>query len=698
MPIMNSKNNTIISDYSVEELNKIAKKMRAYCITAITAARSGHTGGVMSIIDIATSLYFKILKHDPENPDWEKRDRVFWSAGHKAPALYAALGLSGYFDINETIKLRKYGSGFEGHPNRFKLPGIEASSGSLGQGLGIAVGSALSAKMNNANYRVFCIMGDGELQEGSVWEAAMSASNYKLDNLVAIIDRNRLQIDGFVSDIMEIEPLEAKWQSFGWHVLNCDGHNMKEIVDTLYFVKNIINKPIVIIADTIKGKGISFAENNCSYHGIPPKDGISGKESLESALTEIGCEDFTDDFCKALLSSAEFYQKDIDNNIKELEPVFSKNYFWNMQPEMKVEMIPNRAGFGKGLEEIGDDSRVVVLGADISESIKMSSFYEKHPERKQRFFSMGIAEQNITTVAAGFAKEGKIPFIGSYGVFITGRNLDQIRTTICYNNYNVKIADAHGGISVGPDGGTHQALEDISNLYYLPNMKIIVPVDSIEAKKATVKIKNIIGPASIRIAREATPVVTNNDTVFVFGKANVIRYRSAESNFADSFETILADDYIHEGEKISIIACGPILAESMRAAYILKEEFGIETRVINMHTVKPIDEYAINKALEETSLIITCEEHQTGGFGNIIAGIAAKNKKVNDAFAFKMIGIDDKFGYSGQPWELMKSFGLTAEFITREALSFIENNEYILNIENKSPKPKGGEKILCFEK
>ena len=680
MPIMNSKDNFVIKDYSPEEVSTAAKQMRAYCITAIAAAKSGHTGGVMSIIDIAAALYFKLLKHDPKNPGWKARDRVFWSAGHKAPALYAALGLSGYFDINEMVKLRKYGSGFEGHPDRSKLPGIETSSGSLGQGLGIAVGSAINGKMNNMDYSVYCIMGDGELQEGSVWEAAMSASNYGLDNLIAIIDRNRLQIDGFVSDIMEIEPLEYKWQSFGWHVLKCDGHNIKEIIDTLHAGNIVKDKPTVIIADTVKGKGISFAENNCSYHGIPPKDGLTGRESLEAALQDIGCEDFSGDLCKALLKSAEHYQSGIDNDIKKLEPVFSRDYFWNKEPDMKVEMVPNRMGFGRGLEEVGEDPRVVVLGADISESIKMTSFYENFPLRKKRFFSMGIAEQNMTAVAAGLAKEGRIPFIGSYGVFITGRNLDQIRTTVCYNNYNVKIADAHGGISVGPDGGTHQALEDISNLYYLPNMKIVVPVDSEEAKKATIELKDIPGPAAIRLAREATPVVTNKNTVFKFGKANIIRYRETRPNFMDSFETILSDDYVSENERISIVACGPIIAEAMRAAYILKEEFRIESRIINLHTVKPLDEASIQKAVKETGLILTCEEHQVGGFGNIIAGAAAKSKKYDDSFAFKMIGIEDRFGQSGQPWELMRSFGLTAEFIAEEAYRFVEINEGILDI------------------
>ncbi len=677
MPIVNSNNGQILKDYSLEELKEIAKKLRSYAILAITAANSGHTGGTMSIIDITTALYFKKINHDPKNPEWPDRDRVFWSVGHKAPALYAALGLSGYFNIDNIVKLRRFSSGFEGHPNRFKLPGIEASSGSLGQGLGIAVGSALNARLDRKSYKVYCLLGDGELDEGSVWEAAMSAAHYKLNNIIAIIDRNYLQIDGYTYDVMEVEPLKEKWEAFGWKVFECDGHNMEDILKILDKASSVKEKPSVIIAYTTKGKSISFAENVCAYHGIAPKDGISGSESLEVALRDIDCKDFSNEKVKKLLNSVKEYQESIDKKIEEIVPKFSKNYFWNCEDLMKVEMIPNRSGFGKGLEKAGEDPKVIALGADITDSIKMSSFYSNYPERKDRFFSMGIAEQNMTVIAAGLAKEGKIPFIGSYGVFVTGRNWDQLRTTVCYNNYNVKIVDAHGGISVGPDGATHQALEDISNLYYLPNMKIVVPADSIEAEKATLAIKEIYGPSAIRLAREATPVVTKNTTKFEFGVSNIIRYRGKNSKFVDAFEIFLSVNYESENENLTIIACGPILAEAMRAAYILKEEFGIETRIINMHTIKPIDSEAIIKAAGDTKIIITAEEHQVGGFGNIIAGIISKNKKFDDPFILEMIGIEDRFGESGQPWELMKLFGLTAEFIVNKVKNLL--NQRILN-------------------
>ncbi len=547
------------------------------------------------------------------------------------------------------------------------LPGIELSAGSLGQGLGVAVGSALNAKLEKKDYRVFCIMGDGEQQEGSIWESVMSASHHRLDNLVGIIDENRLQIDGPTLEVMNVSSLEEKYKAFGWNVVNIDGHSIYQILRAFDEARQTKGKPTVIIANTIKGKGVTYAENVVGYHGVAPKDGRSGKESLDKALKDLGDSQFTKKRVNELLKVAQDYQREIDRKVLFSLPVFSKSYWWNSEEQMRVEMEPTRNGFGKALEKLGEDPRVVALGADITGSIKMDQFFAKHPERKNRFFSIGIAEANMTLVAAGLAKEGKIPFIGSYGVFITGRNWDQIRTTLCYNNFNVKIADAHAGVSVGPDGATHQALEEISVITCLPNMSMFVPCDSEETRKATIATAMINGPVVVRYAREATPVVTTKDTPFKIGIANIIRYRGEAENFKDAFETKLARDYITENEDLTIIACGPMVPEAMRAAWILKEEFGIKVRVINIHTVKPIDKRAIRKAAEETGIIITAEEHQVGGFGNIVAGVISQEKDFDTSFKMKMIGVSDRFGKSGQPWELIKFFGLSAEHIAKEA-------------------------------
>ena len=670
MPIIDSKTLRIVRDYSEEELVQKAKEMRVYNMISICAAKSGHTGGTLSIMDVAAVLYLKVLRHDPSNPLWDDRDRVFWSVGHKAPALYVALGMAGYFPIEHTVKLRKLWSGFEGHPNQFKLPGLEFSSGSLGQGLGVAVGSALRAKLDKKDYRVFCIMGDGEQQEGSIWEAVMSAGHYKLDNLVGIIDLNGLQIDGKTASVMNVEPLEDKYKSFGWEVIHTDGHNIEKLIETFNSAEKVKNTPVVILAHTVKGKGVKFAENITGYHGISPKDGRCGPESLEQAIYDIynGANTiFPKEKIDMLLNLAAKYQEEVDLKLDSLMPKYKQNYWWNESESMKVTMDPTRMGFGRALEIIGEDESITAFGADITSSIKMDDFYKNHPERKERFYSMGIAEQNMTVVAAGFAKEGKKSFIGSYGVFVSGRNWDQVRTTCCYNNFNVKIAGAHGGISVGADGATHQALEEIPLMYYLPNMHIEVPCDSLETEKSTYAITRADGPAYIRYGREATPVVTKDDTVFEYGIANVIRFRQVQTNFPDAFEIFLGTEYKNEKEDICIVACGPMVAEAMRAAWILREEYNIESRIINIHSVKPIDIMSLLKATEEIGKILTIEEQQVGGFGNIVAGIIAQGKRFSKPFAMDMVGINDHFGESGAPWDLMKAFGLSAEQIVVRA-------------------------------
>lgn len=250
---------------------KKANDIRKDIILSLAEAGSGHLGGSLGLTDIFSILYTYVLNHDPAKPEWDKRDRLILSIGHVAPVLYATLAHSGYFPVKELMTLRKLGSRLQGHPGRdHGLPGIELSAGSLGQGLSVAVGKALSAKIDKKKWRVYAILGDGELQEGSVWEAAMSASYYKLDNLCAIIDRNGLQIDGSTSHVMEIEPLVDKWRSFGWYVLRCDGHNHIEIFNVLNKAAQNKDKPVVVIANTIMGKGVPSIEGDYHWHGKVP--------------------------------------------------------------------------------------------------------------------------------------------------------------------------------------------------------------------------------------------------------------------------------------------------------------------------------------------------------------------------------------------------------------------------------------------
>ncbi len=267
---------------TIEKLEQKARLIRLHVIEMIHEAGSGHPGGSLSATDILTTLYFHVMHHRAQEPDWCDRDRFVLSKGHAAPALYAVLAESGYFPVEELISLRKLGSRLQGHPSMRHLPGIDMSTGSLGQGLAAAAGMALGGKLDRKNYNVYVLLGDGEIEEGSIWEAAMSASHYKLDRLIAFLDRNRLQIDGKTSQVMTVAPLKEKWESFGWNVIEINGHKIEEILRAIEDVKNSEGKPNIIIAHTVKGKGVSFMEGSVHFHGKAPDD-----EQYQIAMREI---------------------------------------------------------------------------------------------------------------------------------------------------------------------------------------------------------------------------------------------------------------------------------------------------------------------------------------------------------------------------------------------------------------------------
>ena len=675
MPLLDSTTGVVRKTYSVDDLKEAARMMRGYNLISLAAAGSGHAGGTLSIMDLTAALYLHVARLDPAAPSWEGRDRIIWSVGHKAPSLYLGLGMAGFYDVEDVVTLRKLGSPFQGHPHWKKLPGIEASTGSLGQGLSIAVGMALGLRMKKSDARVYCFMGDGEQQEGQIWEAVMEAGHFKLDNLVGIVDKNRLQIDGWVQDVMNVDPLADKYRSFGWEVFETDGHDMAQVVSAFDKAKAVKGKPVLLLAQTVKGKGVSFMENVAGWHGKSPSP-----DELRKALAELNLTGKLPH--EALLAKAEKFQKRAEAALEKKMPKFKRNYWWNADEAMVVEMQPTRKGFGQALKEQGGDERIVCLGLDISGSITISDFYTSNPERKDRWVSVGIAEQSAVNVAAGLAREGKIPVLGTYGTFASGRCLDQIRTTVCYGELNVLIAGAHGGVSVGPDGATHQALEDLFQICSLPNMNVSVPADFIETRKATEHLLfKINGPKYIRFAREATPIVTTEKTPFVFGKANVIRLRKEQPKFIDAFETVLADRYRSEREDLTIIACGPMVPEAMRAAQILKKEYKLETRILNMHTLKPLDTKAIVRAAVETRVVLTAEEHQIGGLADrCCRAITESEECMKLPIITGSIGVKDRFGESGAPWELVKEFEVSAEHIAALALQ--------LKRPKKSPRSK----------
>ncbi len=267
---------------SLEDMKGVTKRLRRHIVTMIGRAGSGHPGGSLSAVEIVTALYFKVLRHNPSDPCWADRDRFILSKGHAAPLLYATLGECGYFPVDELSTLRQLDSRLQGHTDCKTTPGVEMTAGTLGQGLSFAIGVALSGRLNSQSYRVYVLLGDGECDEGQVWEGAMAAAHFKLDNLVVMVDNNGIQLDGWNRDIMNLEPLNKKWQGFGWHVIEADGHDLRRLIDAFEQAKLVKGQPAVIIAHTIKGKGVSFMENNPGFHGKAPNTA-----EVEIALKEL---------------------------------------------------------------------------------------------------------------------------------------------------------------------------------------------------------------------------------------------------------------------------------------------------------------------------------------------------------------------------------------------------------------------------
>src|SRR3990170_6814301 len=313
----------------------------------------------------------------------------------------------------------------------------------------------------------------------------------------------------------------------------------------------------------------------------------------------------------------------------------------------EVEQVPTRNGYGEGLVALGEKNpNVIVLTGDLSESTRANMFEEKFPER---FIECGVAEQNMMGIAAGLALSGKIPFVSSYAVFVPGRCWDQLRVSVCYSKANVKVAGAHAGISVGPDGATHQALEDIAIVRCLPNIIVEVPCDALEAKKTTIAIGEYKGPAYFRFAREKTPVITTQDTSFKIGKAEIFR----------------------EGENVTVVACGPLVYQSLLAAKELEKE-GIKAEVINNHTIKPIDKLTLAASAKKTGAVVTVEEHQiNGGLGGAVAEVLAENYPV----PMERVGMPDTFGESGSPEELLEKYGMSVKKIKEVVKSVMKRKK-----------------------
>lgn len=616
-----------------EDTNKLnayliekAQTIREDVLTMIFAAQSGHPGGSLSAADIVTALYFHFLRIDPLNPAKPDRDRFILSKGHTCPVWYACLAERGFFPVEELLSLRAINSRLQGHPDMRKTPGVDYTTGSLGQGLSLGVGMALSLRDQYPDSKVYVLLGDGELDEGQIWEAAMASAKFGLDNLIAVVDYNNLQLDGFCNEIMPLEPLKDKWLSFGWDVLEIDGHDFNQIINSINQAGKSTNKPTVIIAHTIKGKGVSFMENECNWHGVAPN-----RDQYIKAISEIsgpkGLDRLQDKF------------KDLPVMLESRKETNKKSV-----SSTRIDEKPTRDAYGEELAKLGEEKKeIVVLEADISKSTRTRNFADKFPER---FFQFGVAEANMMAAAAGFASSGKIPFVSTYSVFSSMRACEQVRTFIAYPKMNVKIAVSHGGITPGNDGVTHQATEDMGIMRTIPNMTVIMPADYYATRKLVRAAADHMGPVYLRFTRDAVPFIYTPDEEFEIGKGKVLE----------------------EGKHLTLLANGDMVHIALQANAVLKKQ-GFDSDVVDIHTIKPLDTQLILKSAAKTGKVITVEDHQiNGALGSAVAELLSENLPCR----LVRIGLRDTFAESG-PYELLlEKFHMGVNAIVRQAIDLLK--------------------------
>jgi transketolase len=541
------------------------------------------------------------------------------SKGHSTLALYATLALRGYFPVAELATAYQVDSRLQGHPDMTRLPGLDMSTGSLGQGLSAGLGMALAAKLGGKAYRTYVVLGDGESQEGQVWEAAHVAARYGLDNLVAVLDWNRFQQYGWRAEgLQQAHPLphpRQKWEAFGWHVVECDGHDPAQLTSAFEEARGVKGRPVMIVAHTIKGRGVSFMENQADWHAKAPND-----EQLATALSDLG----GDLVLEAGPAPA------VVKTFKGPQPAPTQRF-----TPVAGKAQAQRDVFGNQLIALAKTyPNLVVLDGDLANSTKADLFAAAVPER---FLQMGIAEQNMASVAAGLAHSGYVPWISTFTSFIVKRSLDQIRVQVAQTHANVKLVGSYSGIMTNRTGKSHQSLADLAVMRTIPDLVVLAPADGEEAAQAMAAMMAYDGPVYLRLNREPSPAIFDASYKFAIGAGVVLR----------------------EGKDLALIATGVQTSRALEAAELLAAD-GIQAYVLHLPTVKPLDTGAIVAAAKATGRVLVTEEHTTvGGLGSAVAEVLGELHPV----PVKRHGIMDTFAESGSDQELMEKYGLTARHV-----------------------------------
>lgn len=611
-------------------LQATARDIRRLVLQIVHAAAGGHVGGPLSAADVLAVLYGHVLNVNPAAPRDAQRDRFILSKGHSTAALYSALALKGYLALSELRTMYQLNSRLQGHPDMTRLPGLDMSTGSLGQGLSAGVGMALAARQSGASYRTYVLMGDGESQEGQVWEAAHLAARYGLNNLVAILDYNRLQQFGWrepgQAPQSPIDDPAAKWAAFGWHVIEVDGHAHTELLGAFARAAEVKDRPVMLIAHTVKGKGVSFMENNPDWHAKAPNT-----EQLTAALAELG-----GDVTIPLLSPSPWAAP--QHPLPTCPPALRWTPVTDAKPQAQRDV------FGQHLADLAKtDKSILMLDGDLANSTKADLFAAQVPGQ---FLQMGIAEQNMVSVAAGLASCGYKPYISTFTSFVVKRALDQARVQVAQTHLPVRLVGSYSGLMTNRTGKSHQSIEDLAVMRAMPGMVVLAPADGVELAKTFEALQAYDGPAYVRINREAHRTLFDSSYEFKLGQAVVLR----------------------EGTDVTIISTGVQTTRALEAAEQLAAE-GVSAYVLHLPTVKPLDEGAIVAAAKATGRVVTCEEHVlAGGLGGAVCEVLAEHHPV----PVKRLGLNDVFAESGGDDELLEKYGLTARHVAEAAKAWTE--------------------------
>jgi len=611
---------------TIELIKQKAKLLSIYSMMSTTAAGSGHPTSCMSAAQLVAGVFFYAMKFDPKNANSNDDDRFVLSKGHAAPLLYSALAEAGVFPVSRVMTLREFSSELEGHPTP-KIHGVDAATGSLGQGLSVGAGLAIGARMDKSPTRVYVLTGDGELAEGQIWEAAAFAAHYNLDNLTVICDINRLGQSEPTMYQHDMNRYRLKWESEGFDTQVIDGHDVAAVLAALDKAKATKGKPQAIIARTIKGHGFSQVADKLNWHGKP-----FSKEQLAAAIAELG--------------GGPTVPPDPGKSYERKPLPTPPDFPAPAAPDYAADAkVATREAYGFALKRVGAvNKQLVALSGDVKNSTFSETFQDAEPDH---FWQGYIAEQNLVSVAVGLQARGKVPFADTFACFLS-RAYDNVRMA-AISRANINLCGSHCGVSIGEDGPSQMALEDIAMFRAIHGSGVFYPADAVSTERLVDTMARRVGINYLRTSRPKFPILYSKDEKFPIPGFKVLRKS--------------------DQDKVTVIGAAVTLHEALKAADELKKA-GTAIRVIDLYCVKPIDGKAIAAEIAATGgKLITVEDHwPEGGIGEaVLSSLAAVGAAPTK---FKLMAVN-AMPHSGKPEELVDAFGISARDIITEVKAIL---------------------------